>query len=642
MSDIPIADQPPINSTEQTPEVDFLTKSIFDNYEEAKVRINKLISDFSGQQARAEKNRESRFKELDIEALRKKQVIKEDEYIIPMRVIDSNIRREQPAFFNYLKQSRRLVIFKDIKNPMSITNKLEDEFSRGMTYSGWEIPHFKVVDGSQTHGWDSVEIMYDTTKPLHAAIEHIGNDNLIFPLDAINLQDAEFILRKLKVTPNQLKAFVKKFGFDAAQVSATLTKNVKALSEKCVTIYKCFFKKEGVVYVTWFSPDCSDWLLAPELLFLGIATLEQVQQQPTIDSITGAIIETPPIPEWQPANITFYPIFILPYYETEQMRIVDHKGRVYLDNHKQEALTANISQFLNGCQRASTPELSVKTEVSRTAEVQSIELGSGKVSPIPLDYYSPPYPDSVMLQMQNYLDAHNSQEAGQVNFAANNRKDSRKTAAEINAARDENAMLSSVQVSLYSTFIRQIYTVIWKIVQSEAAQGLIPFLVDESSEQNNLAMIMPDYDIRAAGDVDVIKRQELIAQYKEFWPIMQTTPAAIPFLSRLLKLVFLDEGTAYASILEQGDPRALIAQIAQLLSDPSITNAILAQAKGLPPEQRQTLIALLEQVKAVGEGYIQEQVKQNPSLENKMQMQPGAGGENENASETKAEGGMEE
>jgi hypothetical protein len=87
--------------------------------------------------------------------------------------------------------------------------------------------------------------------------------------------------------------------------------------------------------------------------------------------------------------------------------------------------------------------------------------------------------------------------------------------------------------------------------------------------------------------------------------------------------VFLDEGSTYATILEQGDPRALIAQLAQFLSDPSISKAILGEATGLPPEQRQILIALLEQVKMVGEGYLAEQVAQNPSLADKINMQPG-------------------
>ena len=599
--------------TSQPPEVE----NDFAEYPKAKLRIDRLIADFEPQCIKAVDNREKRFKDVDIDRLKKEKLLNSNEYLVPMRVIDSNIRREQPSFFNYLKASRRLIIFKDLHNDLSITNKLEDEFSRGMTYSGWEIPHFKVVDGSQTHGWDSVEVEFNTSKPLHCGVEHIGNDNLIFPTDAIDLQACELICRKITISPRQLKSFVTSFGFDKTQVDLAIKKFSEAAKEKCLTIYKCFWKLEGTVYVGWYSVDAAEWLKAPAKLFLGI-TIEDPATVGVIDPMTGQPAE----PVMVDADITFYPIFILPYYETEQTKIIDHRGRVYLDNHKQEALTANISQFLNGCQQASTTEISVAAEVARSSEVQSIELGSGKVSPIPLRYYSPPYPDSVMLSLQNYLDSANSQEAGQVNFAANNRKDSRKTATEISAAMNENSMLSSVQVSLYSAFIRQVYTVAWKITQSQALQGKIPFLVDFETGQNNIALIAPEYDLRSAGDVDVIRRQELIAQYKEFWPIMQTTPAATQFLSRLLRLVFLDEGDSYAVIIEQGDPRAIVAQLGMLLSDPGVSAALAAEAAKLPPEQRQTLIQLLEQTKMISETYMAEQIQKNPSTETKMSMQP--------------------
>lgn len=604
-----------------------LTKNDFETYESAKLRIDALITDFTHQIDLANKNRERRFKELDVEKLKKEKKIAPNEFMIPMRVIDSNIRREQPAFFNYLKQSRRLLIFKDVQDPALVTDKLENEFTRGVSYSGWEIPHFKVVDGSQTHGWDSVEVVYDETKPFNNGVEHIGNDNLIFPTEAINIQDCELILRRIIVTPNQLKSLVKKFGFSPEQVTTAITNENKKQTEKPVHMYKVFYKYDGIVNIAYYCAKCSNWLLPPRALTLGISEQQpvEIEQPPIIDPISGQLIPQPPAinMEWTPVPITFYPVFILPYYETEQMRIIDHRGRVFLDNHKQEALTANISQFLNGCQKASTVEVAVKTEVARQSEIQSIELGSGKVSPVPLEYYAPPYPDSVMLQLQNYLDVANSQEAGQINFAANNRKDSRKTATEIAAANNENSMLSAVQVSLYSSFIRSVLGLQWKITQSQALQGLITFLPDPTTGENNIDLISRSYDLRTAGDVDVIKRQELIMQYKEFWPIMQTTPAAIPFLSRLLKLVFIDEGDNYATILEQGDPRALIAQLAQFLSDPSITTAILSQAAGLPPEQKQVLIALIEQVKQVGETYLAEQIQQNPGLENKIAMQPG-------------------
>lgn len=582
--------------------------SIFADYQKFKQKADQLISDFSSVASKSVKNREERFKELDIEMLRRRQILAQNEYMIPMRVIDSNIRREQPAFFNYLKGGRRLMIFSDLIDTSVVTTQLEDEFTRGMTYSGWEIPHFKTVDGSQTHGWDSVEVEFNEAKPLHVAIEHIGNDNLIFPIDAIDIQSCELVARKMRVSGKQLEAFVHKFGFNADAVKKILAEGEETKKDKIHFVYKCFGKINGIVFVCWYHEKAENYLSNPIQLSLGISGVTE-----DVDPSTGQ-----PVQVMADAPIAFYPVFILPYYESEKQRIIDHLGRVFLDIHKQEALTANISQFLNGCQKASTIEVAVKGEITRQAELQSWELGSNKIAPVPLEFYAPPYPDSVMLQLQNYLDSANSQEAGQINFAANNRKDSRKTATEIAAARDENAVLSSIQVSLYSSFIRQVYSVAWKIVQSQALQGKITFLAVPDTGENNVELIGREFDLRSAGDVDVIKRAELIAQYKEFWPIMQTTPAAIPFLARLLRLSFPDEGNTFATIIEQGDPRALLMQIAKVLEDPAISAAILAQGSALAPEQKQILINLLEQVKAVGEQYLAEQTLKDPTLEDKL------------------------
>jgi len=161
-------------SDTKTPVDEILLQDDFADYGKAKLRIDRLIADFNDEIQRTQRNREDRFKELNIDELKQKGILKENQFMIPVRVIDSNIRREQPAFINYIKQSRRILVFKDIGDPGIPTGRLEEEFSRGMTYSGWDIPHFKEVDGSQTHGWDAIEVVFDVSKPLHVALEHIG------------------------------------------------------------------------------------------------------------------------------------------------------------------------------------------------------------------------------------------------------------------------------------------------------------------------------------------------------------------------------------------------------------------------------------------------------------------------------------
>jgi len=606
----------------------------FSDYASAKLRIDRLISDFSPQIDKCRQNREQRFKDLDIKMLREKGILKEHQYMIPIRTIDANIRREQPSFINYLRQSRRLVIFKDTADAEFIPNKIEEEFSRGMNYSGWEVPHFKAIDGSQTHGWDAVEVVFDVTKPFHVALEHIGNDRLIFPLDAIDIQACELIARCYSVTARQLKQFVLKFGFDETEITTLIDKNNQTKKENSVSIYKCYWKKDNVVYVAWYHNTATTWLKMPETLYLGRKQMVMVPTPtPMPDPLNPGQIFTQMVnvETWEDIPEDTYPIFILPYYETEQNRIFDHKGRVFLDKHKQEALTANISQFLNGCQLASSIFVSLKSEALRQSEIQNIKIKEGVVSPIPLEYHSPMYPDAVMLKLQQYLDVYNSQEVGQLNAAVQNRQDSRKTATEISAAQQENSSLSSVQVTLYSTFIREVYTFVWQITQSQALQDKITFLFDEEVGTNDKVTIQKSFDLKAAGDVDVIKRQELIQQYQVFWPVIMNTPAATAFLARMLKLAFPDEGDRYATLIEQGDPRAIIMALVQII-DSVVKPEELA---GLPSPQRETLIATLETAKNIAEGFMKEQnlapEEQNPNQ--------GADGQPSNEGENNATAG---
>lgn len=591
-----------------------------------KPRLERLVTEFAPVQSRAATNRTDRFKDINIKALRDKQELRPDQYLLPVRVIESNIRREQPAYINYLKQSRRLLIFKDIMEPLRVTTRLEDEFSRGMTYSGWEIPQFKCIDGSETHGWDAVEVVFDEKKPLHVGLEHVGNDRLIFPVDAINIQDCEIILKMVTVTSKQLKRLVKDFGFDVTEVMKLLNKQTENKKEATINIYKKFCKYENTVYVSWFSLQCDNWLKAPDKLYLGRNQLETtVVNIPSgqINPLTGESIMTQqPQQQWVPVNESMYPIFILPYNETEMTKIVSHKGRVFLDKPKQEAKTANLSQFLNGCQRGSMLFPSLKNGYEKTAkEAQSVKFGDSIIPPFPVDYYSPPYPDAVMLSLQQYLDSYDSQEAGQINFAAMNRKDSRKTATEISAAKEESAQLNSVQLTLFSTFVREVYTFAWEIVKSRAAQEKIVFLVDTQTGTNDIETVNRLYDIRAAGDVDVVKRSELIQQYKEFWPIIQNTPLANIFLGRLIRLVFPDEGDMYAEILAQDDPRILLTQMASVLRQSIDTD----EMNSLDPQAQQNLLMLLQKADMITQQQMQmtgSKPKSQPTSPTNNQQQP--------------------
>lgn len=595
-----LAQQAAIQPEELTPE-QRLQKDILkdeedslNNFDVAKVYLGQLITMWKREEQRTEANRLTRDIDINVDALRESGEIEDDETLIPVRVIDSNIQRELPPYINFLKNSRRIAIFKDIIDDTFDTERLEAQFTAGMTYKGWIKPYYKMIDGAETHGWACAEVVYDSSKPLHAGIEYIAHEDLIFFLDSKDIQASQTILRRFKVTPLQLKTWVAKFGFNLQQVMFIIEKQKNSQEkDKTVTVYKRFCKKDGIVYVSWFSQEgaTTDWLKKPEQLFCGIS--EQVPEKtmvptptPVLNPLTGETMIVQQMVEqtqlvWKPKAITSYPIFLLPYRETEKPLIFDHVGRVFLDKDKQEAQCSITTSYVNALSRAQKIYASPGENTNddgKPAKQLPIKFSNGTIFDKKMEFWNMPYPDSQILRALEYFDTANAAEIGQPAFSVMNRQDSRKTAKEIDAAQQESALLDSVDLTLFSEFIRDIYSFVWLIVQSQALQEQIKFiqirqtqtsntgsivdtlgtLQEEAKDVNDIDTIARTFDVRAAGDVDVIQKQEQVAQMMQDWPVIQTTPLAGRFLADLLKLKYPQDGAIYSEILLGGDPKVAI------------------------------------------------------------------------------------
>ncbi len=601
------------------------------NFDQAKIRLQKLEDSWRGELTETDRRRLTRDINVSTRALRDSGKLQPDETIIPIRLCDTNIKREQPAYINYLKGTGRLAVFRCDDDPAQDTQLLETEFSNGLMYPGWDTPHFKVLDGSQTHGWDSIEVAFDSSKRLHVVHEQIGHDNLYFGLDSIDIQACGLIIRRYSWTKFQAIQAVKKFGFNFDAVMELITK--KQPTSRTGTdvdcnffIYKCYFKWQDVVYVAWYNRECSKWIKEPAKLYMGRKKQVQVttqvpQQVPSIvlagGGKTARVMVTQMVPqtitEWQDIEETDYPVVILPYNETEQQTIVAHKGRVFYDQYKQEGVTAIASGYVNGMLRAANIYGSVAGDPSSTAAPRQLDtsLAHGKLYDRKVEFFHTDYPDPSTLTALNYFEAQNANEVGQVAYAASNRKDSRKTAAEIDASQQQQAELSSVAVSLYSTFLCKVYTITWLVVQSQALQGKIKFLLipdpnpapvqigqeqpmnQEPALVNNMAVIGRTYLVKAAGDTDVINRAQRISQMKTDWPVIATTPLAMPFLSELIRLSYPDMAGKWVPILQNRTPER---QALQALSQAFTQLVNPAAIKALPPQQQQQLAQLDQMV----------------------------------------------
>lgn len=317
---------------------------------------------------------------------------------------------------------------------------------------------------------------------------------------------------------------------------------------------------------------------------------------------------------WQGSDVQNYPIFMYFYRESEKPLLFDHIGRIFLDKDKQEAMTAIITAFVNGMTRAqkiyASPDTDTIADGKPAKQLANIKWANGTIFDKPMKFFNMPYPDPIILKAAQYFDVSNSQDIGQTDFAAQNREDSRKTATEIKAASQQSQLLDSVDLTLFSEFCREVWSFCWLIIRSQAMQNKIKFLRIKAPQQpapmgpnglpvapqqmgmapmqppmpttspaimsivnaqgtyqqevssyvNDADTIVRDFDVRAAGDVDVIQKADLVQQMMQDWPVYQNTPLASRFLIDLTKLKYPQDGAIYAMILEQGDPKNGIIQ----------------------------------------------------------------------------------
>lgn len=614
------------------------------DYNTMTTQFDQLAKDWQPEFAITREQRIFRYIEIDVQLMRSQGFLKDDETVLPVRVAERNIRREQPGYVAFYTQSRRSLIFRESKTDLdralstSDEERLEDAFTQGMRYPGWELAPYAATDGAQTHGWDSIEVVYDETKPLKVGLEHIGHDKLLFPREALDIQYCEYIARGYDLTEQQLRSFVTEFDFDAAQV-AVLVASDKGTGHRTLRhyrVWKILFKEGGIVKVGWRCDApatgqpragnmCSDWLKKPVNLYLG-RTHKEMQEQPPVmmpvyDQLGMPMLEPDmlgmpapvmrPVPQ-PPIEITVddveteYPIYLLRYHQTEDQQIFSTRGRVFLDRYDQEAQTAIASGFVNKLMRSTNVYAAVGQDGmpgnSAAPKQLPVKLQHGAIYDKPVNFFSSEAPEPILLSALQYFGVRNAEENGQTDFAVNNRVDSRKTATEIQAASQQANLLSGVQVTIYSAWICAFYSRAWQLVQNMALSGKIEFLAttqpDGVTVGNDVATIDKSYYVRAAGDIDVTQRSQQIQQMLALWPIISQTPAAQSFLRDLLIVSFPNSGKKWAQVIQDDMvAKQLLAQVSQVLE--SLIMSRPEELKQLPPQDVQMLLQLKQQVAMV-------------------------------------------
>lgn len=518
-----------------------------EDYKVAEEKIQTLKRLASTNEEDAITRRNLRHVEVDVKTERDNGGLKADEVYTPVRLANQNIEREQGKYVAYLKQPQRAAFFYCTENPALSTELLAADFTKKFRYNGWEIPMFANVDRFQTHGWSVVEVQYDVTKPGRFYNDDVPFEDFLAPQEFRDLQQCEMLGRRYPKTKTQLYEMVQTHQFNEEQVRKVCDGEAAAQGEQILhKIEKIFFRKNNIVMVGWSCEGkCDDWLREPRPLHIGVVEVNVEQ-----DEGGGGVT---------PVFESNYPFVVFPYKINENKNIVELKGRVFYDEYQQEAATSLQSSYCTAHRRSSAPYFSRDDDNPGADQVQNVTITPGVIISAKVKPFQLTAPDASMLSAIQALITQSSQESGNINYAANNRVDSRKTATEIQSAQAENALLATTQTALFSSSMAQLLEMDWRIFSSQAAAGLIPISVSRE-------YYLLHYVITPAGDVEVVARQEKLNNMKQTWPVIQNTGIAMEFLKRMLMLMFPEDALVYNSMLiEDQQKMQLITQLWQLI-----------------------------------------------------------------------------
>ena len=563
------------------------------NYLDESKIFNHLDADHKEEITRVDRRRELRKNRISLKEIRDKGQILSDELVIPDRTIDTNIRQQKSPYTKYIESPTTVLAFTDPSSPELNLTPLAVWHSDLVRVGSWKRPYFNLIDAILLHGAGYMEVVYSPNAPSHSVVEYIRREDLIFAKGTKNIQAAGRVFRRYMVTKSQLSIIADKYGFDKTQLAKVETTSKGSTEE--IRLFKCFMRtKDGRVHIAWRADNtagCDNWLKAPEPLDLNIVDV-QIDQNLTAQGVIQ------PVSLPTPRTITRYPLFIFPYHVEEDEVIIDVQGRAALDLHAQDMLTSLWSGTVNGVTRASrfypTRKAAVSGETPRNTEL--FTLKHGVVYEGDFNVFQPNYPNTIAIAVAEALSNKKSQEIGATNYAAMNRNDTRKTATELQFAREEADNLSGPNISLFSMNMLEMEQLRWDILRSAIQQEIL-IVPDRAQRRFKLPLSVPDVTIFSptliatmAADSQVVRRAQRQSKFAEHWPIVQASPYALPYLNTFLQELFPDEFPKWQQ--EVGQANQQVAQLTDMLKR-SVDMLSNLPPETVPPESQEDFVNFL-------------------------------------------------
>lgn len=174
------------------------------DYKTVEDKLKELKTILEDLQTKQEASRKLRYAEVDIEAERESGRLRPDEVYVPMHIIDTNIRREQSPYVQYIVQSPRAVICSDLDDPAFDLSLLERDLTDKIRYDGWQLPMFANIDGFQANGYNVMEVVQDLNAPGNLTYESVPFSDFAFTSDTRDIQAVEYTARTYYYTRTKL------------------------------------------------------------------------------------------------------------------------------------------------------------------------------------------------------------------------------------------------------------------------------------------------------------------------------------------------------------------------------------------------------------------------------------------------------
>lgn len=536
-------------------------------------------------------NRRLRSNKADVEQMRSAGLLQDNQTFIGVRLIHQNINQALPPLLSYLKQSPRMATFVPGDNAY-----LDAEFTRVLQYPSWEVPYIELLDGAELNGLGYMMVKYDPTKLGAVAMDTIPIGEIVYDRRLKSLQDSPAVLIKHVITSvsfyhwDSFENFDKESDGYKAIAAKLLSNEVNSIGDDLV-IYEVFVKVNGFVYRGWYYKDSRQWLKQPLPFSNGI---EETVPEINIDPMA---MTSEPTYVSKPVHLTYYPIAVKRISITENRKHDEVEGRAVDDYHKQEAATTLMTAAVNGSMQASNTMWSpdgANLDGVAPAQLQ-FKIKNNAIWKTPMRAFTSPWPDPMIFKGIESVIQQNAMETNQVAWAVNNRKDSRKTATEIEAAQQQQGMLTGTSALVFSIFLRDVLTMTWPIVQSAAKKGTIKFLIEVSDPAEKETILSTQYEVKPAGDIDFVEKQQRIANIQQDLPLFQGQPIGQEMLKEYIRLRYPEKYDAWSKVLSQGNDMQLIQGLSQALQA-TVTDEATGQLKPEFQPEAQSLQQLQQAV----------------------------------------------